>query len=71
MTRSEHVRWAKERALQELQYGGPEHALASIVSDLGKHEETRGLTAFASAAGTLEAKKGTEAMRRFIDGFAE
>lgn len=71
MTRSEHMKWCKQRALQELDFGGPSEALASIVSDLEKHEDTKSLCSFAFGLGMLEAKRGKETMRRFIEGFAE
>ena len=40
MTRAEHLAWAKERALAYL----PDWmtAMASFISDLGKHKETAG-----------------------------
>ena len=37
MTRAEHLAWAKERALEYLP--DVNQALASFISDLGKHEE--------------------------------
>lgn len=45
MNRAEHVEWAKQRALDELDAdphgSGPVMALTSIVSDLRKHPETQ------------------------------
>jgi hypothetical protein len=43
MTRAEYVAWAKARALEYLDGYDPDpaQAIASIVSDLGKHDETR------------------------------
>lgn len=40
MTRAKHLAWAKERALAYL----PDwhNAMASFISDLGKHKETAG-----------------------------
>lgn len=44
-SREEHMKWVKERALEELDadpYGsGPQNALTSVMSDLRKHPETR------------------------------
>lgn len=41
MTREEHLAWAKERALAEMEYGGPEQGLASIFNDMRSHHELR------------------------------
>jgi hypothetical protein len=40
MSRAEHLTWAKERALAYLPDWS--QAMASFVSDLGKHKETAG-----------------------------
>jgi hypothetical protein len=40
MTRAEHLAWAKERALAYLPDWA--QAMASFISDLGKHKETTG-----------------------------
>ncbi len=46
MTRDEHIAWAKQRAMDELDFGGgPSTAVASVMSDLRKHPETRNHTA--------------------------
>jgi hypothetical protein len=39
MTRSEHLQWAKDRALQYCDAGDTTNAFASIQSDMGKHPE--------------------------------
>ena len=39
MTRAEHLEWAKQRAHEELNRGSIVNAIASMLSDLGKHEE--------------------------------
>lgn len=39
MIREEHLAWAKERAIAELDAGSTENAFASMASDLGKHQE--------------------------------
>lgn len=41
MTRDEHLQWAKGRALEYLDTGDIKGALASMFSDLGKHDGTR------------------------------
>jgi len=70
MTRAEHMRWTKQRALDELAgRDGVANALASLCSDLGKHEDAKNLALFAFAAGMLQ--DSPEKMRKFIEGFAE
>jgi hypothetical protein len=39
MSRAEHLAWCKERALEYLPTD-PENAVASMMSDMSKHEET-------------------------------
>lgn len=39
-TRAEHLAWAKDRALEYAAQGNTAEAIASLTSDLGKHEET-------------------------------
>jgi hypothetical protein len=40
-TREEHLKWCKDRALEYIEMGEPEHAFNSFMSDLFKHEETK------------------------------
>lgn len=42
MNRAEHLKWAKDRALEYAEQGDTAMAIASLTSDLGKHEETVG-----------------------------
>lgn len=43
MTREEHLKWCKERAIQEMDYyNDPSKGLVSMMSDLRKHPETAG-----------------------------
>lgn len=39
-TGSEHVTWAKDRAMEYVDAGDPVNALASLFSDLRKHPDT-------------------------------
>ena len=41
-TRTEHLQWAKDRALEYAGNGDVVNAIASLQSDLGKHPETAG-----------------------------
>ncbi len=71
MTRAEHVRWCKRRAMEYVQAGDFAQAIASMLSDLGKHPETVNLAAGPLAMmGIMSAKSRSEATQ-FIEGFAE
>lgn len=75
-TREKHLRRCKDRALEYLRPGkffSIDDAIASMASDLGKHDETRrdhqmtiGLMLQLRAAGKLET---AEEMRKFIEEF--
>lgn len=39
MTRAEHLAWAKARALEYLDDGDKKNAIASMMSDMRKHDE--------------------------------
>ena len=70
MTRSEHLEWCKQRALEYVDTD-PQNAYASMVSDLGKHLETAGHPGI--GLGTMMMLGGhlntPEQMRSFIEGF--
>lgn len=42
MDRAEHLQWCKDRALEYVDRGETQNAIASMSSDLGKHPETAG-----------------------------
>lgn len=72
MTRQEHMNWCKQRALEYLKpgpYFSPTDAIASMLSDLRKHEETRDLLDSPIIAMAFQSSTAAEA-RRFIEGFA-
>jgi hypothetical protein len=70
MDRAEHLSWAKARALEYLDKGALPQAVASLVSDLNKHEAFRGPAYQALLmVGMLEANRGPNAVRRWIEGF--
>lgn len=71
MTRSEHLKWCKDRALEYLDRWDVEGAFNSMASDLSKHDETRGHSAIMLGlmlrlSGHLDS---AEKMRKFIEGF--
>jgi len=70
MTRSEHVEWAKGRALTFLP-DDPAGAVVSMLMDLERHPETaRMVSGPLGQIGMMEAADGDpESVRRFIEGF--
>ena len=70
-TRAEHLDWAKGRALAYVDAGDLRNAFASMVSDVGKHEELAGhagldLGMMMLLSGFLQAPRD---MRQWIEGF--
>jgi hypothetical protein len=71
MNRAEHLRWAKDRALEYASRGDLPGAMASLGSDLDKHPETRGhgrmeLMMMLAMGGHLNSPAE---IRKFIEGF--
>lgn len=70
LTRSEHLAWAKRRALEYVERGELDNAIASLLSDLQKHEETQTSTGpLLLMMGVTEKERGPDAVRRWIEGF--
>jgi hypothetical protein len=63
--------WCKQRALEELDRGDVANAYASMASDLGKHDETRGHAAIGLGMAMLMSGhlSTPSKMREFINGF--
>lgn len=69
MTRSEHLQWAKDRALQYLDAGDLNDAFTSMASDLEKHPETS-VPPVLMQLGMMELmNRNAEGIRRWIVGF--
>ena len=70
-TRTEHIKWCKDRALTYCNAGDINQAFASMASDLGKHPDTMGHIGI--QLGTMQLMGGMlstrEQMRHFIEGF--
>lgn len=70
-TRAQHLEWCKKRALHYCDIGDVNQAFASMGSDLGKHEETKGHAAI--NLGMMMLMSGhlstPDKMRKFIEGF--
>jgi hypothetical protein len=74
MTREEHLAWCKKRAHEYLDRGDIPSAIASMMSDIDKHEETKLKPGPArdmlSMLGIQAAMSGDpREARRYIDGF--
>ena len=67
MNRNEHLQWCKDRALEYVDIGDTNQALASMMSDLGKHEETKSSASICMLG--MAHVNSTVDMRRFIKGF--
>ena len=71
MTRSEHLRWAKDRALEYLDADDENGAFASFTSDLGKHPELASALELQTTLGAQQFFAGLlrGRMREWIEGF--
>jgi hypothetical protein len=71
MTREEHLKWCKERALEICDQGDVDGAWGSFLSDMRKHPETENHTALTVGMMLLAGghNKTPDEMRRFIEGF--
>lgn len=71
MNRSEHIKWAKERALEFCNRNELNEAFTSLANDLSRHPETanhQGLQVMTQLVvmGQLSTR---ESMAKFIEGF--
>ena len=70
MTREEHLDWCKERANEYLDRGDVVNGIASMLSDLNKHSETRTIGAATTPSAMLCAvNRDMDGARRFVNGF--
>ena len=71
VTREEHMKWCKKRALEYCDLGDTQQAFASMASDLGKHEETKGHAAISLGMMLMinDQLSDLMKMREFINGF--
>lgn len=74
MTREEHMRWCKDRAMDYVNRGDLVNAVASMMSDLSKHEETAtsatGALAGLGLLAAMQAQNGDrDGVVRYIKGF--
>lgn len=70
MTREEHLKWCKERAIAEMDYyKDPKKALVSMMSDLRKHPETNSEILIMLCGSRLMKSMNRQETISFIDGF--
>jgi hypothetical protein len=73
MTRQEHLQWCKDRAMEYAKAGDNQQALASMLSDLGKHPETAPSLKSCGPLGMMLMVSGQlstrQEMENFIKGF--
>lgn len=72
MTRQEHLKWCKERAIQEMDfYKDPSKALVSMASDLRKHPETNSeaLVSLCMMQLMMNPKISRQEVINFLNGF--
>ena len=71
MTRAQHLKWAKDRALEYVEMGQIQYAFDSIMLDLRKHPETENNMniEIGYSLWMMGHLKTAEQMRHFINGF--
>ncbi|KKK87691.1 hypothetical protein LCGC14_2750730 [marine sediment metagenome] len=70
MTRQEHLQWCKNRALEYLNSDDLPSAVASMLSDLQKHPDTKLSTSLFPRLGMMYVmNQDRDGVRRFIEGF--
>lgn len=71
MTWAEHIAWCKSRAHEYLGKGDIQNAVASMLSDLGKHPETVHAGQSMALVGMMAVTTNDRQLAAsFIDGFA-
>lgn len=68
-TREQHMVWCKERALEYLDKGDVQNAVASMMSDLEKHPDTAVKSPALAMLGIMAAQGSEAEARRYIEGF--
>jgi hypothetical protein len=70
MTREEHLEWCKKRAMEYVETGDTQQAVASMLSDLGKHPGTKKSLEWAGPLGVgILLMKNKQRVVEFIEGF--
>lgn len=69
MTRAEHLKWCKERALEYVKRNDGTQAVASMLSDLRKHPETERSVEIGAMLMLGVRMNDMDSVRSFIEGF--
>jgi hypothetical protein len=70
MTRDEHLAWCKQEAMAYWNAGDLKNAVASMMSDMRKHPETKGYpTVLDELAFRYLLDEDEPSVRRWIEGF--
>jgi len=73
MNRTEHLQWAKDRALKYVAIGDNIQAFASFASDVSKHDDTKGIGETIEMLGMpllmMGALDNPREMRKHIEGY--
>lgn len=69
MNRSDHLQWCKDRANEYLDRGNVSEGVASMISDMGKHEETDLNSTLVMLGMMTVASNDLAGAKRFVDGF--
>lgn len=69
-TRAVYLAWCKQRAIEYVDAGDLNNAVASMASDLRKHPATEiSANGILFAMGMMEIRRGPDAVRRWVEGF--
>jgi hypothetical protein len=69
ISREEHLAWCKARALEYVHEGDLADAVASMISDMGKHPETEVSFVLVQLGMLYVTQHDDDAVRRWIEGF--
>lgn len=66
-SRAEHLAWCKQRAMEYVNAGDFNQGVTSMLSDLGKHPDTKGSVNV--GAMLMLTVRDRESAKRFVEGF--
>lgn len=71
MTRSEHLQWCKDRAIEYIHSGDIQQGITSMMSNLSKHPDTKNHIGIEIAMGLMMIRtlNNRTAAEKFINGF--
>jgi hypothetical protein len=68
-SRSEHLQWCKDRALEYWRAGDLTNAIMSMGADLEKHDETHCDPYMLMLGGMYATSRDSDGVKRWIEGF--